>query len=116
MIFDIKSEDFWRKACFVAGGHMTETPSSNTYTSVVSQESVQIALTLATLNDLQVKTTDIENTYLTAPVMEKIWCVLGLEFGDDAGKRAIIVCSLFGLKSAGASFRNHMVDCMQQPT
>jgi hypothetical protein len=59
MIFDIKMEDFWRKARFVAGGHMTESPLSNTYASVVSRESVQIALTLAALNDLQVKTADI---------------------------------------------------------
>jgi hypothetical protein len=34
--------------------------------------------------------------------MEKIWCVLGPKFDDDAGKRAIIVHSLYGLKTAGA--------------
>jgi hypothetical protein len=36
MVFDVKMEDFCRNAHFVAGGHMTETPSSNTYASVVS--------------------------------------------------------------------------------
>jgi len=113
MVYDVKMEDFRRKARFVAGGHMTETPSSNTYASVVSRETVRIALTLAALNDLEVKTADIENAYLTAPVAEKIWCVLGPEFGADAGKRAIVVRSLYGLKSAGASFRNHMADCMR---
>ena len=76
--------------------------------SVVSRESVRIALTLAALNDLEVKTADIENAYLTAPVSEKIWTVLGPEFGDDQGKRAIVVRALYGLKSAGASFRNHL--------
>jgi hypothetical protein len=34
---------------------MTETPASNTYASVVSRESVHIALPLAALNDLEVK-------------------------------------------------------------
>ncbi|KAI2496194.1 Reverse transcriptase (RNA-dependent DNA polymerase) [Fragilaria crotonensis] len=68
-------------------GHMTETPASVTYASVVSRESVRIALTLAALNDLEVKTADIENAYLTAPVGEKIWCRLGPEFGADAGRR-----------------------------
>jgi hypothetical protein len=34
--------------------------------------------------------------------------VLGTEFGDDAGKRALIVRALYGLKSAGAAFRNHL--------
>ena len=42
IIFDVKM-DFTRKARFVAGGHMTETPPSITYSSVVSRESVKIA-------------------------------------------------------------------------
>ncbi|KAI2504635.1 Reverse transcriptase (RNA-dependent DNA polymerase) [Fragilaria crotonensis] len=114
LVFDIKMEDFQRKARLVAGGHMTESPPSYvTYASVVSRESVRIALTLAALNDLEVKTADIENAYLTAPVGEKIWCKLGPEFGQDAGKIAIIVRALYGLKSAGASFRNHLADCMR---
>jgi hypothetical protein len=37
--------------------------------------------------------------------------VLGPEFGDDAGKRALIVRALYGLKSAGAAFRNHLAEC-----
>jgi hypothetical protein len=36
MVYDVKMEDFRRKARFVAGGHMMETPVSNTYASVVS--------------------------------------------------------------------------------
>ena len=55
---------------------------------------------------------DIENAYITAPCTEKIWTVLGPEFGSDAGKTAIVVRALYGLKSAGASFRNHLADCM----
>jgi hypothetical protein len=43
MVVDVKIEDFCRKAWFVAGGHMTETPSSNTYASFVSRESARIA-------------------------------------------------------------------------
>jgi hypothetical protein len=113
LVFDVKMEDFQRKARLVSGGHMTEAPASITYASVVSRESVRIALTLAALNDLEVKTADIENAYLTAPVGEKIWCRLGPEFGADAGKKAIIVRALYGLKSAGASFRNHLADCMR---
>ena len=46
------------------------------------------------------------------PIGEKIWCTLGPEFGGDAGKRAIIVSALYGLKLAGSSFRNHLADCM----
>jgi hypothetical protein len=38
--------------------------------------------------------------------------VLGTEFGDDAGKRGLIVRALYGLKSAGAALRNHLASCM----
>ena len=55
---------------------------------------------------------DIENAYITAPCTEKIWTVLGPEFGPDAGKSAIVVRALYGLKNAGASFCNHLADCM----
>jgi hypothetical protein len=84
-----------------------------TYASVVSRESVRIAHTLADLNDLDVKMADIENVYLRAPITEKVWNVLGLEFGDDAVKRALIVRALYGLKSDGAAFRNHLAECMK---
>ena len=67
MIFDIKfGENFHHKAQLVAGGHMTETPATLMYSSVVSRDSVRIALTVAALNDLQVMSCDIQNAYLTA--------------------------------------------------
>ena len=72
LIFDIKIEDFRRKARLVASGHLTDTPVVMNYASVVSRESVRVVVTLAALNDLEVKTVDIENAYLTAPVSEKI--------------------------------------------
>jgi hypothetical protein len=105
---------FQRKYQMKAGGHMTETPASMTYASVVSRESVRIALMLAALNNLQGKTADIENAYLTAPVSEKIWTTLGPELGKDQGCKAIIVRALCGLKSAGALFCNHLAACMRQ--
>jgi hypothetical protein len=113
VIFDVKMEDFRRKAHFVAGGHTTDMPHAMTYASVVSRESVRIALILAALNDLEVKMADIENTYLTAPITEKVWCILGPDFGEDAGKKALIVRALYGLKSTGAAFRNHLTECMK---
>ena len=112
MIFDIKMENFQFNARLVANGNETSTPSSLTYASVVSRESVRIALMLATLNELKVKTSDIKNAYLRAPTEEKLYTILGPEFGLEEGKPAIIVGALYGTKSAGASFRNHLEDCM----
>ena len=74
MIFDVKfGENFQRKARLVAGGHMTDTPNTLTYSSVVSRDSVRIALTIAALNELSAMACDIQNAYLTAECREKIW-------------------------------------------
>jgi hypothetical protein len=105
LIFDIKmGENFRRKARMVAGGHTTETPAVLTYSSVVSRDSVRIALTIAALNDLSVLSCDIQNAYLTAKCREKIWTRAGPEFGSDQGKVMIIVRALYGLNSSGAAF------------
>ena len=47
------------KARLVAGGHTTAAPATITYSRVVSRETVRIALLLAALNDVEVKTADI---------------------------------------------------------
>jgi hypothetical protein len=104
MIFDVKMEDFRQKARLVAGGHLTQAPATITYASVVSRETVRLALTFASLNDLEVKVGDVLNAYITAPVKEKVWTILVPKFGLDSGKSAIIVRALYGLKSAGAAF------------
>jgi hypothetical protein len=36
--------------------------------------------------------------------------VLGPEFGDDAGKRVLIVRDMYGLKAAGEALRNHLAE------
>ena len=72
MIFDVKMEDFRRKARLVTGGHITEPSSTIMYVSVVSREIVRIALTLAALNDLPLKVSEVHNSYITAPITEKI--------------------------------------------
>ena len=58
----------------------------------------------ATLNDLEVKLGDILNVYVQAPVTEKVWTMLGLEFSKDPRRSAVIISSLHGLKLAGAAF------------
>jgi hypothetical protein len=61
----------------VAGGHMVDAPSFLTYASVVSRETVRIALTIVALHDLDVKAADVENPNLTAPTTEKVWTICG---------------------------------------
>ena len=112
LIFDVKlGENFRRKARFVAGGHVTDVPSSLTYSSVVSRDSVRICLLLAALNGLDVMSCDIKGAYLTAPCKEKIVVTAGEEFGPELkGKLLRVTRALYGLKSAGASFRSYLAD------
>ena len=113
MIFDVKfGENFRRKARLVAGGHMTETPATLTYSSVVPRDSVRIALTIATLNDLQVMACDIQNAYLTADCQEKIWMYAGSEFGLEQGSIMFVRKVLYGLKSSGAAFRAPLAETL----
>jgi hypothetical protein len=62
MVFDIKC-----KARLVTGGHKTNAPATITYASIVSCETVCIAIMLVVLNYLQVKVGNILNAYITAP-------------------------------------------------
>ena len=89
---------------------MTKAPATITYARVVTRESVRLTLMIAALNDLQVKTGDVLNAYITAQVTERVWTTLGPEWGPDAGKRALIVRALYGLKSAGAGYTSCKAD------
>ena len=108
IIFDVKF-DLTRKARLVAGGHRhKEVPSYATYSSVVSRDSVRIIFTIAALNELKIKMADIGNAYLNAPNKERVHVRCGPElFGPESeGKIAVIVRALYGLKSAGNSWRH----------
>jgi Reverse transcriptase (RNA-dependent DNA polymerase) len=72
---------------------------------VVSRDSVRLAFLIAALNDLDILYCDIGNAYLNAPCREKIWFEAVKECGEDAGKAMILKRALYGLKSAGASWR-----------
>ena len=104
IIFDVKM-DLTRKARFVAGGHLTDTPASITYSSVVSPDSVRIAFLLAAFNDVDIMACDVGNAYLNAPCREKAWFVAGPEFGSREGTVVKVVRALYGLKSSGDAWR-----------
>ena len=114
MIFDIKMDgSFTRKARLVADGHKTKPPTSMTYSSVVSRDSVRIALTLASLNSLEVSACDIGNAYLNAQCREKLWTIAGSEFGSEKGSVMVIARALYGLKSSEAAWRATLAQTMQ---
>ena len=92
---------------------MTKALVNITYASVVSRETVRIALMIVALNDLEVKSGNILNAYVQTSVTEQVWTTLGTDFGKDARKTAVTVRALYGLKSAGAAFRSHLARYME---
>ena len=72
IIFDVKM-CLSRKARFVAGVHQTDPKKESTYSRVVLCDSVCISLTLNTLNNLNILSSDVHNSYLNAPTKEKMY-------------------------------------------
>jgi hypothetical protein len=114
MIFDIKMVGLVRKACFMAGGHKTDPPAESVYSSVVTTESVRIMFLVAALNGLGILGADVQNAYINAKTDEKVHTTAGLEFGSNQGRPAIIVRALYGLKSSGARWRDHLASILME--
>ena len=114
MVFDIKAGSLARKARFVADGSRVEPDDTvPTYASVVSRESVRLAFLLAALNDLDIYAADCEGAYLNAESREKLYTRCGPEFGEYAGRLAIITRALYGSKSAASSWRAAISKCIE---
>ena len=113
LIWDVKL-DLTRKCRLVARGDKLEPPKADTFASVVSRDSVRLFFLLAALNDLEVLSCDIQNAYISAPAREKLWTEFGTELGPKyAGRKAIISKALYGLRSSGRAFREHMAQILR---
>ena len=107
-------EGFRRKACMVAGVHMTEAPSPLTYSSVVSRDSVRIELTIYDFSGLKMLACDIQNGLLTAKCRKKCYTRAGPEFGSDQGKLMLITLALYGLRTSIAIFWSYLADTLYE--
>eukprot|EP00957_Ditylum_brightwellii_P101287 7718306-Ditylum_brightwellii.AAC.1 len=113
IIFDVKM-DFTRKAGWVLDGHKTSDQVGAMYAGAVSRESMRIVFTYAALNILDVWAAGIQNAYLQAPSSQRHCIVCGAEFGlENVGKQALIRRALYGGKSAGKDYCNHLRECMR---
>jgi hypothetical protein len=68
---------------------------------------------LAVLNGLDMMACDLENAYLNALCMEKIWFEGGLECAPNKGKVCVVLCALYSLKSAGASWHATLAQALR---
>ena len=79
------------------------------------RESVRVALSYSTLNDLPSCVCGIQNIYLQALSSEKHYVVCGPEFGlENAWKHATIVRALHGGKSSGADYWKNFRSTMEE--
>jgi hypothetical protein len=74
---------------------------------------VRLGFLIAALNGLYIISCDLENAYLNAKCKEKIWFEGGIKCGADQGKVLIVVCALYGLKSAGASWHATLAQALR---
>jgi Reverse transcriptase (RNA-dependent DNA polymerase) len=112
IIFNVKI-DFMHKARLVARGHLTDPPTTLTYSSVVYSRNVRLAFLIAALDDLNILVADIGNAYINAMTKEKFYMTAGKEFGDCAGQTIIITSEHFGLKSSGTVWRSHLTQTLR---
>ena len=102
------------KARLVAGGHLTAIPDDSIYSGVVSLKGIRIIIFLAKLNNLPVYSTDIGNAYLEASTKEKVYIIAGSEFGELEGHTLIMNKALYGLRSSGLRWHEHLADSLRE--
>ena len=91
------------KARQVVGGHVTDPGTAEVYSSVVSPEGVREFIFIANHNSLTILGGDVGNAYLNRYTREKVFTILGQEYGLDlAGQVAIISKVLYSLKTSGS--------------
>jgi hypothetical protein len=97
-----------RKARLVANGSRCELDANESYSGVVGMETVRIGFLIAEMNGLKVCAADISSAYLHGKTRELCYIIAGPEFGDLEGEKLVIDKGLYGLKSSGARFHEHL--------
>jgi len=93
---------------------LTTDSGEDVYAGVVTPETIRLGMFLALHNKLQVMAADIGNAYLHVKTREKLYTVLGEEFGTLGGKVLIFDKGLYGLRSSGARFHEHLSDILRK--
>ena len=101
--------DGHQKARLVAkNGSCTPVDAEEAYAGIVGMETMRLGFLLAEMNGLQVCAADISSAYLYAKTREKRYIIASPEFGALAGEKLVIDHSLYGLRTSGAHFHEHL--------
>ena len=106
--------DFTRNNRWLLDGYKTPDTIGSKHFGVVSRYSFRITFTYVVLNGINVFTEYIKNAYLQDPSSQKYFIICGKEFGlENKSKETLIRRALYGGKSAGRYFRNHLHACIR---
>lgn len=98
----------------VAGGHLTKPIYNDApYTSIASMKSIRTCIFLAQLNGLSLCAADVGNAYLEAETQEKLFIIADPEFGKLEGHTLIVHKALYGLRTSGARWAEHLADSLR---
>jgi hypothetical protein len=112
LVFDVKHGGC-HKACYVAGGHLTDIPHESVYSGVVSLQGLRMVAFLSELNSLDLWATDIGIAYLKAKTSELLFVIASPEFGDLEGHMLVIYKVLYGLCSSGLRWNQRFYACLR---
>lgn len=112
-IYDVKV-DRRRKARVVALGNTTSLDGLFVSSTTVDSLSVNLLFLIAQANKFDILIGDIETAYILADTNEKLYTVLGKEFGDMAGKIAIVTKALYGLRTSGLMWHKKFAKTLKQ--
>ena len=107
IVFAVKFDGRY-KARLVANGAFTDPPKEDSYSGVISLDTVKLAFAIAEMNGLKSCVADISNAYLYSRTKEKVYIRAGKEFGDLAGEILAIDKALYGLNTSAARFHEHL--------
>ena len=89
------------KARLVADGSLTQDPTENIYSGIVSLRHLRLVIFGGELNNLELWGADIGNAYLEVYTHEKLFLIAGAEFEELEGFILVINKALYSLKSSG---------------
>ena len=109
MMYDVK----YHKARLVAGGHLTKTLGDSINFGVVSLKGIKIILFLAKSNGVNSLAVDMGNASLEALTKEKVYILVGPEFGNLEGQILVINKAIYGLRSSGVRWHEKLADTLR---
>ena len=83
--------DNHRNPHVVLQGDKQESITDESYSGVVSLQTIRIMFLLATVNKLQLWAADVENAFLNGITRDKLYIIAGPEFGPEREGKALIL-------------------------